>query len=196
MTTGCGEGRGNAARIRCGLRDESLEAAEAGAVRVGPAGGAAARRGARHRVDAGVPALVQGTQAGHLGRPARGGSRNRAPGRRDSPGTRRARDGQRPGTPHRSRTCHHHQNPASPHLSSRAKSRNGTPGHSGPQRPGATQANDVPCAAGPLQAGRGFPAPAVIAGCGVPVSAGLQTSRREPADPRGCYLGWVTNPWR
>ncbi len=40
----------------------------AGAVRVGPAGHAGARRGARHRADADVPALVQGRQAGHLDR--------------------------------------------------------------------------------------------------------------------------------
>ncbi len=60
----------------------------AAAVPEEPAGRAAARRGARHRADAGVPALVQGRQAGHRDRPApparrpdgrsRGGDRGRA----------------------------------------------------------------------------------------------------------------------
>jgi hypothetical protein len=50
-------------------------------------------------------------------------------------------------------------------------------------------------AAADLPADHGFPA-AVIASCGVPVSAGLLTSHLQPAARRRCYLGWVTNPWR
>jgi hypothetical protein len=38
------------------------------AVGVGTAGRAVARRGVRHRADGGIPALVQRTQAGPLGR--------------------------------------------------------------------------------------------------------------------------------
>jgi len=45
--------------------------------------------------------------------------------RSDSPGARRARARQRPGTPHRSHARHDHQNPASPRCSS-ATFRNGT----------------------------------------------------------------------
>jgi hypothetical protein len=57
----------------------------AAAVPVVPDGRAVARRGARHRQDAGVPALVQCPQAGHRDRPAPqarhpGGRSLRAPG--------------------------------------------------------------------------------------------------------------------
>src|SRR5215472_12707788 len=47
----------------------------AGAVAVGPAGGAVARRAARHRGDGGIPARVQGGQAGYLDRRAPGAVR-------------------------------------------------------------------------------------------------------------------------
>src|SRR5215469_6324851 len=57
-----------------GLADhERLEMrGDTGAVGVGPAGGAEARRAARHRDDGGIPALVQGAQPGHPDRLAPG----------------------------------------------------------------------------------------------------------------------------
>jgi len=61
--------RGARARgVLSGPGDEFL--AVMGAVGVEPASRAAARRAARHRQDLGVPARVQGTQAGHIDRPA------------------------------------------------------------------------------------------------------------------------------
>src|SRR5450755_981915 len=48
--------------------DEPLEMTLTAVVLVVPAGRAGARWGARHRADVGVPALVQGPQAGHLDR--------------------------------------------------------------------------------------------------------------------------------
>ena len=53
--------------ISVSSKDAPLTAA---AVGVEPAGRAVAGRAARHRQDPGVPARVQGRQAGHLGRPA------------------------------------------------------------------------------------------------------------------------------
>src|SRR5258707_15277939 len=57
------------AGARALLGDEPLEGVAAGLLVV-PAGHAAARRGARHRADAEIRALVQDTQAGHRGPPA------------------------------------------------------------------------------------------------------------------------------
>src|SRR5262249_19557897 len=63
---GAGLNRPRPGRVRGLLLADHERLAVAGAVCVEPARAALARRGARHRADAGVPALVEGGGAGHL----------------------------------------------------------------------------------------------------------------------------------